>query len=79
MLAYEGDCIDKCPKGYSQNSDNTACRAWQLSDLGIVYFPFLVAGLLTTIFVAFGILKTRVVVSKQANLNITKRPAIMRP
>lgn len=73
-LIYNGACVDECPKGqgwhindegwfvYSDwhvNEDGTGCRPWKLKDLGVIWFPFLIAAVIFTIICLFGLMKKR--------------------
>ena len=64
-LVYQFKCVDECPDGWVVNEEGVACRPWQLSDLGIIYFPFLIAGLIFTIICLFGTLKKRAYIDKK--------------
>jgi small-conductance mechanosensitive channel len=62
MLVYDNVCVDECPSGFATagmvpNEDGTACRPWQLSDMGWFPFPFLIAAAIFTIICLFGIMK----------------------
>jgi len=65
-VAYQGDCLKECPEGWHINippGDGSACRPWQLGDLGTLPFPFLIAGAIFTVICLFGILKKRAFLS----------------
>jgi proprotein convertase subtilisin/kexin type 5 len=59
QLAYHGECIDACPDGYAPNEDKSACRPWQLSDLGILPYPFLIAAAIGIVICLFGLMRRR--------------------
>jgi len=62
-LAYLGKCIEECPEGWSPNADGSACRPWQLGDLGTLFYPFLIAALIGTIICLFGMMRRRAFIS----------------
>jgi hypothetical protein len=68
-LVYEGKCVDECPGpfgpgGIVANEDKTSCRPWQLSDMGWIPFPFLIAAAIFTIICLFGMMKRKAYLSK---------------
>jgi len=66
-LVYDGSCISECPIGWVVNEEGVACRPWQLSDLGIIYFPFLICGAIFTAIILLGQLKKRAYLDKTTN------------
>jgi len=64
LVVFECQCRPECPEGYVMNDDKTACRTSQLEDLGILYFPFLIAGSIFSIVVMFGKLKKKAILVK---------------
>lgn len=64
LVVYECECRPSCPEGFVVNEDKTACRLSQLEDLGILYFPFLIAGTIFSIVVVFGKLKKKAILVK---------------
>ena len=60
LLVYQGDCVAECPKGYRVNFAETACTNQDIVDLGMFYFPFLIAAAIGTIVSLFGKTKSMV-------------------
>lgn len=63
-LVFDGKCVDECPGGFATagmvpNEDGTACRPWQLSDMGWFPFPFLIMATIWTIICLFGLMKRK--------------------
>ena len=54
LYVHEGGCVAGCPKGYLVNKDKTACVARSIDDLRLIYFPFLAAGIISTLVILFG-------------------------
>lgn len=68
-LVFDGKCVDECPSGFATagmvpNEDGTACRPWQLSDMGWIPFPFLIAAAIFTIICLFGMMKRKAYLHK---------------
>ena len=61
-IAHEGVCLEQCPDGFAPDETGQACRPWQLSDLGIIYYPWLLAALIGTLVSCFGIMRRRAVI-----------------
>jgi hypothetical protein len=57
QIVYIGNCTDSCPAGWVVNIQGTACRPWQLSDLGTIPFPFLIAAAILTVICLFGLMR----------------------
>ena len=62
-LAYDGECLTECPDGWHKNDDETACRPWQLGDLGTLPYPFLIMFTVLSIFCLFGMMRKRAYLS----------------
>ena len=45
FVLHEGICITGCPGGFDETSDNAGCYSTDVKDIGIFYFPFLIAAL----------------------------------
>lgn len=58
-VAYQGECVDECPDGFAPNEDGSACRPWQLSDLGTLPYPFLIAAAIGIVICLFGLMRRR--------------------
>lgn len=56
LVLTEGKCLNNCPDGLVVDYYTRACREWMLSDLGVVYFPFLIC---TAIFSGVVLIGTR--------------------
>ena len=66
-VVYQGDCLDACPEGWHINKppgDGSACRPWQLVDLGILPYPYIIAAIIFTGICLFGLMKKRAYLSK---------------
>lgn len=59
LYVYGGDCVATCPDGYKLNYEMTACDDISIYDLGVIYFPFLIAALIMILIVLFGLLKKK--------------------
>ena len=57
-------CVDACPSGFVVNDDGTACRPWELRDMGIIWFPFLILALIFTIVCLCGLCRKRAYINK---------------
>jgi hypothetical protein len=64
LYVFEGVCVSECPENFVVNDDGSACRNSTLADLGILYFPFLIAALLFTIVILFGKCKKKAILVK---------------
>jgi hypothetical protein len=51
--------LTACPPGWHPNEDITACRPWQLSDLGTLPYPFLIAAVVGAVVCSLGMMKKR--------------------
>ena len=45
FVLFEGKCITGCPGGFDETSDNAGCYSTDTKDIGIFYFPFLIAAM----------------------------------
>lgn len=59
QIAYKGECVPECPDGYSPDETGQACRPWQLSDWGIIYYPWLLMALVGSVVVFIGMIKRK--------------------
>lgn len=57
-------CVTVCPLGEVPEPSTGTCRLWHLSDIGLVYFPFLSTGALFSIVVCIGLFKKKAVLVK---------------
>jgi hypothetical protein len=57
--------VASCPSGWIVDAAGTACRQWTLADLGMIYFPFLIAFGVLTVVVLFGMLSKRGVIDNR--------------
>ena len=64
LYVFEAKCVPECPEGFVVNDDHSACRNSTLADLGILYFPFLIAALIFTIVILFGKCKKKAILVK---------------
>lgn len=64
LYVHEGVCVPECPENFVVNDDKSACRNATLADLGILYFPFLIAALIFTIVILFGKCKKKAILVK---------------
>lgn len=62
-VVYLGNCTDKCPLNWVINNEGTACRPWQLSDLGTLPFPFLIAAGILTVICLLGLMRKQAYLS----------------
>lgn len=63
-VLFEGKCISTCPNGMVEDYETHACREWQLSDLGVIYFPFLICASIFICVVLFGKSRRKAVLVK---------------
>jgi len=54
LYILNNQCVTECPPDQIVNDDKTSCRKRRIEDLGILYFPFIIAGLIFTVVVFFG-------------------------
>lgn len=72
LYVHEGVCVAECPAGFRVNDDNSACRTSSLADLGILYFPWLIAATVLTLVCLFGLMRRREVGVKGQKKAVTK-------
>lgn len=64
LVLLGGACVNTCGDGLVVDLYTRACRKWELSDLGVIYFPFLSCTAVFTILVIYGRFKTKAVLVK---------------
>ena len=61
---YQKVCNTVCPEGYTAEISTGTCRVWHLSDIGLVYFPFLCTGSIFAILIFIGRYKKKAILVK---------------
>ena len=59
LFVHEGKCVSGCPSEYRVNDNGTACVLFTINDIGIIYFPFLIAAFFGCLIALFGICKKK--------------------
>lgn len=63
-VVYQSECVSECPEGWVVDENGIACREWWLGDLKpLLWFPFLITGLIFTIICLFGLMKKQAYLS----------------
>lgn len=64
LFQYNGTCLSKCSDNTILDEDRTSCRLWKLSDMGVIYFPWLITAFICIGIVYFGKCKKRAILEK---------------
>lgn len=62
-VVYQNECVSECPEGWVVEENGIACREWWIGDWPLVWFPFLITGLIFTIICLFGLMKKQAYLS----------------